>query len=443
MADVQQGLASWSSQVWPLLVNHLWQSTLFALALLPAMALLRRAPARTRYTLSLVASAKFLVPAALLVVVLARLAPDLEGRLSGTALLPLALDSLLDLFGVAPAGGSSGGPARPSLYGLLTVLWLLGAVGFAGRWVARQRAFARQVAGARHLVQGPEAELLERVGRRLGLRRRVGLALLPGSQEAGVFGVFRPVLVLPEQMPRHLTEAELEAIFLHELVHVRRRDNLVANLHMALCCLFWFHPLVWLLDRRLLAEREEACDERVLELVGRAETYARGLLKAVGYGTGWRLAGVSGARASNLRRRIERLLVAPVGRRASALQRAYVLASVALLFAFSLAAGTAGPRLTEQLCIAEARRAAAPDRCRVERLKLRPARALPEAAPEPRLSPPAPPPPPACSGESGQKRAARRRSEPAQATGSTQRGESLAGLLTRRETGQASIGPAR
>jgi beta-lactamase regulating signal transducer with metallopeptidase domain len=382
MADLGLALASWSSRVGPFLANHLWQSTLFVLALFPAAVLLRRAPARLRYGLSLVASAKFLVPASLLVLAFGRLAPDLEGRIASSTLLPLGLDRLLNLFGGGPAGASAA-PARPDLATALTLLWLAGTLAFSLRWASRHRAFARRIAGARRLAAGREVELLDRLRRRLGLARPVGLALLAGGSAPGVWGVLRPVLLLPEEMPRHLTPAELEAIFLHELVHVRRRDNLVANLHMALCCLLWFHPLLWLLDRRLLAEREEACDERVLELVGRAEAYARGLMKAVRFDAGWRLAGVSGARASNLRRRIEKLLAAPRSRRPSLAQRASLVAAVGLLLAFSVAAGTAAPRVAEQRCLAEARRAVAPapDRCRIERVD---ATAAPAAPREPR-----------------------------------------------------------
>jgi hypothetical protein len=162
---------------------------------------------------------------------------------------------------------------------------------------------------------------------------------------------------------------------------------------MALCCLFWFHPLLWLLDRRLLAEREEACDERVLELLGRAEAYAQGLLKAVRFGIGWRLAGVSSAHASNFGRRIERILASPVGRRSSLAERGFLGASVALLVAFSLAAGAGVPAAADRCELAASsaaasRPAAESDRCRLERLKVeryRPEAVSDEGVPAPAL----------------------------------------------------------
>ena len=54
----------------------------------------------------------------------------------------------------------------------------------------------------------------------------------PALLEPGVFGIRRPVLLLPEGITERLTSAQLEAIFTHELCHVRRRDNLAAAIHM-------------------------------------------------------------------------------------------------------------------------------------------------------------------------------------------------------------------
>jgi bla regulator protein blaR1 len=76
--------------------------------------------------------------------------------------------------------------------------------------------------------------------------------------ELGVFGVFRPVFLLPDGIGDHLAPAELQAILAHELCHVRRRDNLATVMHMVVEAMFWFHPLVWWLGARLMEERERA-----------------------------------------------------------------------------------------------------------------------------------------------------------------------------------------
>src|SRR5205823_1835416 len=67
----------------------------------------------------------------------------------------------------------------------------------------------------------------------------------PGPFEPGVFGVFKPVLLLPPGITERLTPAQFSAIVAHELCHVRRRDNLTAAIHLLVETVFWFFPPVW------------------------------------------------------------------------------------------------------------------------------------------------------------------------------------------------------
>ena len=92
--------------------------------------------------------------------------------------------------------------------------------------------------------------------------------------EPGVFGIWRPVIVLPEGIAQRLSVAELQGVIAHEVCHVQRHDNLTAAIHMVVESLFWFHPLVWWLGARLLDERERACDESVLALGAEPQLYA-------------------------------------------------------------------------------------------------------------------------------------------------------------------------
>jgi beta-lactamase regulating signal transducer with metallopeptidase domain len=97
--------------------------------------------------------------------------------------------------------------------------------------------------------------------------------------EPAVFGIFRPVLLLPEGITAHLTPTQLEAIFAHELCHIRRRDNLMTALHMVAEAVFWFYPLVWWLGARLIDERERACDEAVVQSGNEPRVYAEAILE--------------------------------------------------------------------------------------------------------------------------------------------------------------------
>src|SRR5206468_4333190 len=64
--------------LWPFLANHLWQATLFCLFILMVASLFKRAPARLRYSLWLLALTKFVVPAAFIAALLNRVGIDLN-----------------------------------------------------------------------------------------------------------------------------------------------------------------------------------------------------------------------------------------------------------------------------------------------------------------------------------------------------------------------------
>src|SRR5207244_3616957 len=123
-----------------------------------------------------------------------------------------------------------------------------------------------------------------------------------------VYGIHRPVLLLPHGITVTLTPAQFGAILNHELCHVRRRDNLATTIHMAVETVFWFHPLVWWLGARLMEERERACDEEVLRLGSGPQEYAEGILKICELYLESPLQCVAGVSGGNLKKRIEAIM---------------------------------------------------------------------------------------------------------------------------------------
>ena len=288
--------------LWPPLAAHLLQATVFAALAWMGAVLLRRAPAATRYAVWLTAAVKFAVPAGLLAAAGARI----------SALFPSAGPPLPPAF--APLVlGYTGRPTpdapHSELLCALTVVWLGGAVLCFARW-ARQAAACRPV-GLR-APDARESAALERARARLFFRGCVRLGI-GGTLEPALWGLWRPVLLLPENLAAHLDEPELEAILTHELAHARRRDNLTAALTRAIACLFWFHPLLWRIERLLIEARERACDEAVLRAAAPREAYAAGILKVCRLSLAAAVPGVSGvAGDSNLKKRTEDIMLQPI-----------------------------------------------------------------------------------------------------------------------------------
>jgi len=316
---VHQTFFEWSQWFWPLLANHLWQTTLIALIAWVAVFPLRRATSRARYLIWMIAFVKCLVPSALLIIAIESCGFDISKPSTYTGaemFFQIAQPVSLAGFGseavrvgatsvIASPAGLAG---HSELYCLLTILWVLGSAVLLARWLTLHRRFARALKAGSKIVGGPAAVALQRAKTWLSLKREIGLIESPQIRGPGVWGVWRPVVVFPKGLTDKLSAEELEVVMLHELIHVSRRDNLLGALQMLISCLFWFHPLVWLIDRRLLAERELVCDEYVIRYLGEPRIYAESLWKVAQFGLGWNFAGVSRAAGSNLTRRIELML---------------------------------------------------------------------------------------------------------------------------------------
>ena len=80
------------------------------------------------------------------------------------------------------------------------------------------------------------------------------------------------------------------------------------TVHMIVEAIFWFYPIVWWLERPLMRERERACDEEVLRLGCRPETYAESILKTCQYFLESPLRCAAGVTGADLKRRIEEIM---------------------------------------------------------------------------------------------------------------------------------------
>ena len=193
------------------------------------------------------------------------------------------------------------------------------------------------------LESGRELDALRRIEDIAGITRPTRMLLSQVPLEPGIVGISHPVLLWPERISRYLEDRHLEAILTHEVMHVRRWDNLISTIHMLVEAVFWFHPLVWWLGTRLVDERERACDEAVLELGNYCHTYAESILKTCKFCIGLPLPCVSGVTGADLKRRIMHIMTQPVVRKLDLRKKVLLaLATVVAIAApvlFGLASG--------------------------------------------------------------------------------------------------------
>lgn len=165
---------------------------------------------------------------------------------------------------------------------VILMIWLAGALACAGFLLLNMAIVTARLRRSALPLDPTWTMKLYECARRLGMRRSV--RLLVTSQQVGpaVYGFLRPVVVLPEALATRQTPVMWDSILSHELIHIRRRDPLVALVQAIARCLWWFHPLLWWANRQADRERERACDEAVLaELALDPAEYAQCLLDVV------------------------------------------------------------------------------------------------------------------------------------------------------------------
>ena len=284
------------------LMNHLWQSTMFVTIVWLTTVALRNNRARVRCWLWTAASIKFLVPVSTLV----SLGERFQWRAAPAAVQPAVSFVMQDV--LAPATVVIAAPASipqsPSVWPwLLLAVWCAGAVVVLvcwwRQWLPIQAAL-RRATPLRLAVEYGAGDLI--------------VMSSPSMPEPGVVGIARPRLLLPETIVEHLTPAQLRGVITHERCHIHCHDNLAAAIHMAVEALFWFHPVGWWIEARLVDERERACDEAVLRAGGQPSDYVEGILEVCRQSVGRQLTCVAGVTGSNLRERVETIMRNEIGR---------------------------------------------------------------------------------------------------------------------------------
>ncbi len=114
---------------------------------------------------------------------------------------------------------------------------------------------------------------------RMGVKRKIGLKVSANAASPAVCGLFRPVILVPQNLTSSLSPSQLRAVLLHELAHIRRGDLWVNLAQTVLQIIYFYNPLLWLANCVIRRGREQAVDEMVLVAMGeKAQQYPQTLV---------------------------------------------------------------------------------------------------------------------------------------------------------------------
>ena len=169
----------------------------------------------------------------------------------------------------------------------LVILWAVGAAAFLVRraWMGGLLA-ARVRTSAR--APDPETQReFRRLCHKMHIRRPVRLMEMADITSPALTIGPRPTVLLPSFLTEKGRARERRFALLHELTHLRRGDDLILLWYGLLRCLWWFHPILWLMEKPFRMDMESACDARAVRGMSRQEklAYAALLLELSGEGS--------------------------------------------------------------------------------------------------------------------------------------------------------------
>jgi beta-lactamase regulating signal transducer with metallopeptidase domain len=161
---------------------------------------------------------------------------------------------------------------------LLCALWFAGIVAGFFRAILRVVRFRRWM----QTVSAVESPLLAAAARRaadaVGLRNEVTVyssSLLPAPV---TLGLTRPRIVVPAGIESLLPSDQLRAVIQHEMAHIARHDLWIGLLQQIVNIIYWWNPLVRILNLQLADLREQICDDIAIRELREPDSYAATLI---------------------------------------------------------------------------------------------------------------------------------------------------------------------
>jgi beta-lactamase regulating signal transducer with metallopeptidase domain len=142
----------------------------------------------------------------------------------------------------------------------------------------------------------------------LGIKQSIALLQSELVKVPVALGFFKPVILLPIGLIAKLPVEQVEAILLHELGHIKRKDYLVNFLQHATEAFFFFNPGILWISALIRQEREACCDDIAIIHTAQKADYLNALVSFEEFGMNTRYALGIGKQKHQLLSRVKRLI---------------------------------------------------------------------------------------------------------------------------------------
>lgn len=162
-------------------------------------------------------------------------------------------------------------PYLSSVY-LVTIVFLF------FRFISQYRYTKHVTTHAVHKLQPQLRMYVQQIAARMGIKKEIRVWLSEIIDTPMTIGFWKPVILMPIASVNGLNTQQVESILLHELAHIRRNDYLVNLMVATIDVILFFNPFSRLFTRTIRRERENSCDDLVLQFEYNPHAYASALL---------------------------------------------------------------------------------------------------------------------------------------------------------------------
>ncbi|MCP4151542.1 MAG: M56 family metallopeptidase, partial [bacterium] len=273
------------------ILHSVWQGAAVAFGFALLMYFMRRSSSNARYGVGIAALGVMLTMSTVTFMVM--FDAGSAGEISGPWWNNLSIGAAVA--NVAPTGLNSAGesgiiPLFTRYFSqhlpLVVTFWFLGVMvlmlKLGGGFLYNQRLKSHNT---KSVSAGWNKKLTD-FNRRLRTGKTIGFLESALVKVPLTIGHFKPVILFPLGMLSGLPQQQVEALLLHELAHIARKDYLVNVLQHMMDILYFYHPAVRWISSSVRMEREHCCDDIAVSLMGNSHEYARALTSAQQFGFG-------------------------------------------------------------------------------------------------------------------------------------------------------------
>ncbi|ENK1243773.1 M56 family metallopeptidase [Clostridium botulinum] len=160
---------------------------------------------------------------------------------------------------------------------IASCIWLVGVVSIALFFLTISWIFKVKILELEQVIDLKIVSLLEECKKKLSINRSIPIYACDDFKAPCIFGILKPKIYIPKYKYSTNDYKYLSHIFLHELIHYKRKDLIYNFLGTITILIYWFNPIIWFIVKKMKLQREYACDTYVLEILGKEESIEYGM----------------------------------------------------------------------------------------------------------------------------------------------------------------------